>query len=462
MSGDLVEVELDDELDPVPSRPPRGPRRPWTTRRWSRLAAALAVLLATGVALDAAEARSLLAPREGLATDLRVPRHEAWRADGTWVGAVGDLAVVEGGDRSQVQGLRLADGTPAWGVSGVIGCTLVDLDESVLRSRSALRPGRSRIVCQPDDAAGVGSGVVLVDPVDGRVLLREPGTDEDAVSWATAREVLVVLASGARPRVRVLSLEDGRALWDAALDVDPQTTGWMVAGDRLVLGEDGAAFDLRSGERLDGRTAESTARADLPGGAAVTLRWSGAGSDVRSVVSDAVGRELWSVAGYPLLPALLVDGGTVPVVTVGGALEARDVRSGAVLWSRAVEGPSLAQVGGVLVLLSYDIGRLSGADIEGVAGGTTALVGLDLATGDELWDLRAGASDTMGTPGVVTDGTRFAVADPTGDGVEVRDLRTGEVATRWPGDVGVAAALVTLPRGRVAALADDGVRVLGP
>jgi outer membrane protein assembly factor BamB len=466
VAGDLVEVELDDELDEPSRRPARTPRRPWSTRVWTRLAAVLALVLAGGVVADGIGAPALLPGGRGLVADLRVPRHEAWRADGRLLGAAGDVVLLEDVARGTVTGRRVTDGVVVWTERGLDGCSLVGLDDDPLRRAVLHAAGRARLVCRP--AAGSGAGlagadesVAVLDAADGGVLLRDPDVGTTA-GWATVGAHLVLLTGGERSRIAVFSLVDGRQLWSVAVDADQVAAGWFAAEDWLVLGVAGSAYRLATGERRDALGLEAASRTLLPGGTVLTAHWGAQGAGVRTEADDAAGTRLWSARAYPFVPPLLVDGGVVPLATPSGALEVRDALTGHTLWSAVLEGPLLAQVGGVLVELSYDVSRLAGDDVEGVAGGTTALVGFDLATGDELWDLRAGASEVVGSPGIVSDGTRFAVPAVTGDGVDVRDLRTGSVVARWPGDEQPGSALAVLPRGLVARITDARVAVLAP
>lgn len=458
MVDDLVDVELDDELD-GPGWAPRAQRRPWTPRAWCRLSAILAVLVAAGAVQDAARAASLAELTAQAAHDLRVERSARWSVPGGLVGVTGDVVLVSAG-WDTLAAYRWADGLRLWDAHGVRDCAIVGLDDEggtaalVTRERPL---ESSRVVCAvpaPFDAHV--NGVAVLDPADGGRLLDEEPAGA-ATSWAVdGGRILTVRGDGpdgSRGLVTAASLETGATVWQVPLTAP--LNGWYLTDDWLVLQGERRALSLATGVPGEPTVWGGEVRHALGGGATAVAGWDPGGSLVTTTVVDAAGHVVWRRQAYYAAPTLTLDASVLPVITLAGTLAGLDAATGEQLWSGALPGPLVAAVDGVLVC-----GEAVAADAAGAAGPVTDWVGVDLRTGATLWELRATDPSGTGEPALVTDGERFAVGAPEG-GVEVRDLRSGEVVGHWDTGVGEPSTLVPLPEGRVAEVTATQVVVLG-
>jgi len=471
-----VEVELveEDEAPSLRDAPDR--RRPpsWPLRRWAGAATVLAVVVAGAVTVQGSDVAADARRRQdvaGLTVSLTVPLVERWNvADAAYlIGAWDDVVLLPGADASGVRAVRLADGAPVWesGADRQESCWLdgptgpdpteasaadvvlcqpasVGLDVPTQpRSPTRLRALDPTTGAELDVLEMPGS-VILSSSVEGDVLLG--GMDaagtvtvarwsprDGIIRWRTVVEDLTILLAA-----------DGSFLGGAWLDAP----GVVVEGDRTVV------LDLGTGVEVDralgassGRTVSTMIPArTLPDGSTVEVVTEGTGS-VRTVVREPDGQERFSIDGWFVMTQ--VDDGSLPQVLLAeragdGALVGLDLRDGSLLW----EGDSPL----------WMTLRLDGI---GVAVAETGWLGLDLASGAELWRVDT-AAQSWGT--VVSDGTSTARIELVEGVVQLvaSDLRTG--AERWsiplPGDSG--SFLEVLDDGSVVvAGAQGGIAVLG-
>lgn len=433
----MVEVELDDEGPSVAPRPGRGPRaRRWSARLWTRVALALAVVLAAGAGLDGVAARDLADPPAGLAADLRAGRVALWRADASQVlGIVGETVLLASGDGATVQARGLADGRVRWSLPAA-GCRLADVSTQDVRLSAAVRPSDARLLCEHMPTTQT-TAVTIVDASDGTVLASFADGRESPTVSAAGRVAVVEtsLATGSR-QLSVYSLVTGEHLWGAPLQAS-SSDGWYVNGDALVLLDPPRARDLDTGEAVDVPPAVVQTTGPMADGSLVrttvtdiaaedaeptveVLEPAGASAATAADASHEAVR--WTARGVPLGPSG-PPGTVLALWTPRGVMEVHDLADGAVLWRAEHPPVVLGEAGGVLVALDV-AGAAAADDPAPDAGPGFVLVGLDVRTGRELW------RRTDAGPGLlVTDGARLAV--PTAGGVEVLDLRTGGAVARW-------------------------------
>lgn len=461
MADDLVEVELDDELDGpdrCPGGAPRTVRRPWTARAWCRVAAGLAVLVAAGAVQDAARAASVAELTARAVGDLRVERVARWTVEGSLVGVTGDVVLVAGtGDT--LAGYRWLDGMLVWGVAGVTRCALVGLDDAAGTAASPTRDlplERGRVVCAATRRTGPPGGLEVLDPADGRRLVARPAGGA-TTAWAADGERLYTVRDGedGEPgEATAVSLTTGALAWRTPL-TEP-LSGWYLTDEWLVLQGQRRALALATGAEGEPQDWVGRERHALDGGGTAVSGWDPDGSLVTTTVADASGRHVWRRQAYYAAPALVLDSSVLPVITLAGTLAGLDAATGAQLWTGALPGPLVAAVDGVLVCA-----EAVGTRVAGVTGALTEWVGVDLRTGVVRWQFRSADGLDPGERDLVTDGERFAVGDPAG-GVEVRDLRSGEVVGRWDTGVTDPSTLVPLADGRVVQVTAERVAVLWP
>ncbi|MCB2175569.1 MAG: PQQ-binding-like beta-propeller repeat protein [Actinomycetales bacterium] len=416
MAGGLIEVELDD--DPLPPPRVRKARPPWSLRRWSWVAATLAVVLvvATGVIGADAARRSGRGGVPGFASDLAVPRHEFWHQDFVVAVAVTeDLVLVQTPGGDGIRAVRVADGTTAWAVESG-NCSVVPLDGGIgwLAGVGAMHvsdPKDLRVGCTqygPQDQGSVlydmtGATVARIDSTDVQQMgsrLVEVRPDEGAVAGVT---------------VRVWSAADGAPLWDRHYDGVDATAGVMVAGDALTFpaGEGFVSIDLATGESHAAASEDPQLTVDVgvPYGT-VTSTAGPQGFHVTLVGTDGATR--WSRNDAAYLPTETSAPGAEAVLLAAGtdgAIIALDAATGDELWS----APGLA-----LQVLVHVPG------IAVVAGepGTVR----DDRTGDVLWTVPSGEQLTA-----TSDRELVLLRSAETNEFVVRDLRTGHEVQRYPG-----------------------------
>jgi outer membrane protein assembly factor BamB len=449
---DLVEVELDDELDPWPERE-RRPRRAWTTRRWAWIATGLAAVLAAVTVAGGTHGASRTAPSAGgLTSDLTVARHELWSDPGAQlVGAVGDLVLVAD-EAGGLRALAAQDGTEVWRADGSCALTSMDgLSAAEVMGRVAALPDvrRARVICSGGTSSAPSTRVL--DPASGAVLA------ELAKDYTTIGGYLVYVqtafaqdGSPVPSAVTVLSAADGSTLWSRDLSPQDGTGDWRLTPNALIV-TDGSTMrmvDLATGE-VSGPPDEGVAPlldVALADGRRALTGWRASGR-LAFVVLDADGRELWSKDSVAAVPAAVRDdaaGEVVLALASGGGWAAFDGGTGDQLWTESTQaGFPRVHVAGVMVP-------------EGSGGAVR-----DDRTGDVLWTI----ADAEGAL-PASDGATLLLRDrPSGDMV-VRDLRTGREVARYPlpgvGQVTEVDDVLALSGGRLAVLTTAGLTVLAP
>ncbi len=235
--ADLVEVELEDELEPLPERR-RRPRGPWSMRRWAWAVSGLAVALAATTVIGGVGVAALSAPSPGgLTTDLTVPRQASWTAPGAQlVGAVGDLVLVTDELRNDVRALRVSDGTQVWQADGA--CTLAPLagptaDQIVGGTALVADPRDARVVCT--DSVDDAPVTRVLDPATGAVLAQVP--QQLTVIGSYLVDLGSATADGTQvpKRITVRALADGAEQWSRELDPTRGRDEWGATPTALVL-----------------------------------------------------------------------------------------------------------------------------------------------------------------------------------------------------------------------------------
>jgi outer membrane protein assembly factor BamB len=415
VAGGLIEVELDDELLP-PSRE-RRPHRRWSPRRWGRVAATLAVVLVavSGVlGVDAAR-RAGRGGMPGFTSDLAVPRHEIWRADGVVaIATTPDLVVLQtpGGDGVQV--VRAIDGATVWSVH-TGQCNVVEIHGSATWL-TGLGPARTadpedlRVVCAlygPDTF-----GTTLYD-LDGTILAH---LGEGDLMQMGRRLVAVRPDEGAVPgvTVRVWSVADGRPLWDRHFDGVDATAGYSISDTEVTFPADdgGVSVDLATGEQRP--STDDSSRLDVavevPAGT-VTSRVGA--PDVELALVGADGRTRWTRDDALYVPAAVSEPGADAVLlalSMDNGLVALDAATGDVLWrSRADALSALVHLPGTAVL-------------GGAEGGV-----VDDRTGKVLWTAPPGEELTA-----VSDRELVLLRSPATGELVVRAIDDGHEVLRYP------------------------------
>lgn len=448
-----MEVELDDELDPLPEQP-RLPRRPWSVRRWAWATSALAVVLAVVTVATGVDVASRATPVPGdLTADLTVPRHELWTAAGAQlVGAVGDLVLVSDSYGQDVRALRVTDGTEVWQAGGT--CTLASLagytTAQIIGGAPVLGdPRDARVVCT--DQGSATPGTRLLDAATGDVLVQVPEDSTVIGGYLVHVGSEVPFDRGQESRtMSVRSLVDGTELWTRDLDTSESRASWGVTPTALVR-VDGSAMsevDLESGRITPVPEGAVVPLIELPlaDGLRATTGWRSS-TQLSVVVADAGGRELWSRDGDVAIPAAVQgpDAGAV-LLTLGsaGELVAYDSRSGTELWRWTAEtGIPLVHAGGVVLIA------------------TGAPSAVDERSGEVRWTAPVGEVVLS-----ASDGATLLLRDGSSGDLVVRDLGDGHEVTRYalPGlrETALVQDVVALSGGRLAMITTDGLTLLAP
>lgn len=214
-------------------------------------------------------------------------------------------------------------------------------------------------------------------------------------AWPTLYDGQVVLVSPEGVPIETIDADTGEPT-TGEVELPTASGGWMLLADGSraevsygdIRQEDGVSYVL-GGPSVTVTAADGTERFEVPGGL-----WSP-----------------WYTDGS--LPDRILVGRTGDAGT-GGTLRALDVATGDEMWSVPLRwSTALVQVDGVAVA------------------GSGYAAGVDLRTGEELWQHRATLS---GAVSPVTDGSRIAL--PTTDGgvtsLVAREIRTGAEAWRVP------------------------------
>ena len=451
--ADLVEVELEDELEPLPESP-RAPRGPWSLRRWAWTASGLAVLLAaTTVATGLGAASLSTASPGGLTTDLTVPRHASWTEPGAQlVGAAGDLVLVSDAYGQGVRALTATDGTQVWQSDGT--CALASpagySTVQIIGGTPVLADlAGARVVCTDQGAAEPATR--LLDAATGAVLAEAP-QDSTVIGGYLVHVGSAATQDGNQEQrtITVRSLVDGAALWTRDLDPSDSSADWGSTPSTLVRIEGSAMteVDLATGRMSPVPEGALVPLIELPlaDGLTATSGWRASGQ-LTLVVTDALGQELWSRDGHVAVPAIVQgpsSGAMVLSLGVAGGLTASDAATGTALWSDNTDtGVPLVHVGGVVLV------------------GTAAPELLDEQTGEVRWTVPDGEVVLS-----ASDGTTLLLRDRATGDLMVRDLLDGREVTRYPlpgvrQDAYVQDA-VALARGRLAVVTTDGLTILVP
>lgn len=423
----LVEDARPDDVQGVGTGAPGQPRAswrlpaglPWRPVLATALVLAVAVAVGTRVATDRVEradaaALAAAAGVPGVAPSLERPLREVWRTSGRVVALTGGVLVELAGstDRRQLLGRDGQTGAVLWttdlpGVSRLtdlscdldlgppaaplLGCRVTAGDGRGALDLSAANPGPGRLVLV--DLAGgavvddrrLSPGTVGVGAVEGDLLLAE---ERDAHVTVRRTDALTDEVRWSQ-RLPIGAVRPSRGV-----ELDG------VAGLVTALGAVAGVLDADDG-RVLASAADAWAGADVGVAAAVT-----AGPDGFWVSgADGAGSAWFSRAGVLLherpdgpVPLVVSDGLPGDVLLVqgrdGGAMEAVDARSGALLWSRA--GPAVGtelRIGGALVVLE-----------------DRRLLALDVLTGRETWSIELAPQDDnpvgVGGAGLLTDGLR--------------------------------------------------------
>ncbi|WP_250444216.1 PQQ-binding-like beta-propeller repeat protein [Actinotalea sp. C106] len=454
---DQVDVELDLGPDGEQDEPDRGLSLTSRRRRWIAVGVvgALAAVVAAVTLVETwrTEAR-LAALRElpGVHAGLDEPLRELWQADGHLLVQSAGAVVVLDLESGQARGLDARSGAELWrdGDPGYTGCLdSRGFQDLVLVCTSFGGPGGAPLggpALEADRSAETGS-VRLVSraPLTGETL-QEVVLDGDWVAMFTVEEDVVLAVRTAEGHLEALRWHPatGNEVWSyRSVDVVLASDSTALAPvstdpEQMVIGADRTiVLSLATGEEAErAELSPSWGLEDLalPGGRQV--RWSDERSADRpeGVVVDADGTELYPLPGTPL-SSDVDDGSVGEVLLVNGFDEANllgvDVATGERLWEvdRTLWG--VMRIGGRAVA--------SGPDPQT---GTEMVTVLDLRTGAVVWE-----SESRGTG--VTDGRVVLLVDESGprsslvahtiaDGYE--EWRTPLPAGFWwtPPDVGEA------------------------
>lgn len=461
MAGRLIEVALDDGPDgPGVVRTDA----PWPLRRWAMATAGLAVVLGVTVVVQGGvetSRESVLDQAVGLVQDLPAARHAVWRADGSDVlGVVDDLVLVVGPQGDGLTAVRLEDGRPVWSVPEG-ACRLIGLDPDALPWTQwpvgrAARVDQVRVVCERPSLSGYPQATI-VDPATGGALATVGDAPGDLLPVG-GRLVELSLAGGADSvRVRVWSLRDGAGAWSADVPapvhgssggqagagVQPLT--WGVMDGSIVVDSGGArtALDLATGSELaaggDGLWTLSGAR--LSGGLRVVTSWTRRSDDLPfTTVTDESG-PVWVLGDRTYREPAVRDAAARAVVlaTGDGTAAGVDPWTGVELWRGGTGWRPVVQVSGVVVLADE---RVEARDDR---------------TGDVLWTASVREQATA-----LSDGATLGLLDLEAGELVVRDLRTGAERWRQPLPLADARSLVPMPGGRIAEVAGSQVVMLAP
>ena len=415
MSGGLIEVELDDE--PVPLPRARRVRPRWSLRRWSWASAALAVVLVavTGVVGADAARRAGRGGVPGFASDLEVPRHELWHEDFVAVVAVtDDLVLVQTPGGDGVRAVRVADGTTAWSVEGGY-CNAVRLDRGSGwwagddMSR-AVAPEDLRVGCVQYGASR--QGAVLLD-MTGTTLAWIDSTDIQQMGSRLV-EVRPDEGSVSGTTIRAWSAADGTPLWDRHYDGVDATTGYSGSGTALTLptGDGYVSIDLATGVPHPQATdaPQLTIDAQIPAG---TLTSTIGEQGIEVSLAGADGQQVWRRADAAYLRTELSAPGADAVILAAGA-------DGALIGLDAATGDELWRSSGRALQVLVHVPGI--AVVDGAPGAV-----LDDRTGEVLWTV---PSDEQLT--ATSDREQVLLQSPATDELVVRDLRTGREVLRYP------------------------------
>lgn len=382
------------EASAVPLAPPR--RRDHRAA-WPWLAAAVIMVLG---GLTAAQPMGWSWQVGIIDADLSVAPAQDWRAtvdlgdDGILRATVVGRAVVLEGDAAVVA-LDARTGKEQWRLPGDrLTCDVAPLVTCVRRFADAVE-------------------VVTIDSQSGETTTTS-GSDDLAAAVAVAGGLALLEITGTGLLVTRRS-PDGSDLWSTPIDNDPLAGTPEVALGALasllyVSGSQFAVIDLESG----GVLAEPLAVSEYDGTLVATGLPAG-DRELHTTLTTASDRTLTRPVSMPFIP---VDDTVDDAVAVGRSkdvLSATDTTSGEVIWQVVV--PNAAQ----------PIARLTGTlVVEDLVNSPGHTLGLDLATGRQLWERDAVGYQCWG-------GSHVLVCTDLGfDGLLAIDVRTGAELWRLP------------------------------
>ncbi|EYR63726.1 hypothetical protein N866_18625 [Actinotalea ferrariae CF5-4] len=414
MQGDSsTQVQLEDEHDDAGGARSRPTPRPTHRRWWPVAALGLVVVAAAAYAVGDERRRTADLARHaevhGVVGSLAEPLEEAWRADvrGDAVNQLADVLLVsetaaEG--PSALRALDLATGRERWRLDGPPGAWPVQCLGELAGTDGPL--ALCAVTLTADQPVGEAvADLYLVDVASGEA--EPPGVlGGRPWRWTPVNEVdgdlLLVIEDepGAPAVINRYDPEQGATVWSVPLPdgVGLGLTTRMGAIGDVVVVSDADTTALLDG---DGRELRTLNRPASPGRAPAQLPLAGSAEhgvgiwqepDVGAWFSPE-GKRTAELRGRPV--ELDVLGAAEPPVLVlrrDGALVGVDVRTGAELWDRPVEGRSRVVLDGRLVLSTRD--RLEAVDVE---------------TGETLWQVELGPTLDGATAPTITDGVRIAL-----------------------------------------------------
>ena len=393
-SDDAVEVEMvevDDLTGVDGAGSPLVPDRPGRRRDlWWVGVGVLTALVLAGAAANVAEARQEAARRSALAQipwlmpRIDGPLQEAWRAPGkALVAETSDLIITQASDSGgALVAVDESSGEGAWEypAQGDESCSVVGEDGAGADvSVDGLTAADAQVIlcatwdwfAEPElPDAGLAWTVRGLDVQTGEVLSDVQGEGRLRTAETIDRDVVVaaVQPDGSVFASRTV-LRGGASVWTyqgapGQVDDTSSVAAWLAAGGTLRVEGlvNGASIVLSSGtgEEVPDASAEVqetyftvAPSAELPdGGRVETTLGDGGGSVAGGRVVDMDGTTRFEFDGAPWLDAQLSYFGVADVPTDGSAPD--------------------------VLVVQEDIGSL---------GGPVRLVGLDVATGEELWAL---------------------------------------------------------------------------
>ncbi len=444
----MQRVGLDEDEEPVgpgPSGPQRLRQRSarvgaWAVRRpvQAALAAATALALAATVVVgvprwSAGYERAAVLGAVAFPGAVRVldePPRARWSAavDGAVAPVlVGDVVVVAAGSADvdrRLLGLDVVTGATRWSVP--LGAALDPqtvlcrgLDERLVCVVGPPPPSdRRRFVPDETDRAGQGTGastLLALDPRTGVVLAHHRIEGWTVATAAAGSDLVVATYAWGMVTVRRLDPTTAAVRWETQRWTTFQSAGnsqvRLVAAGGLVTAvgnEVSIVLDARTGERLPRRPGASVADETrlLDDGTLVRVRYRSRGPDAGAVseLSTGSGGPWVSVRGALVVPGAS-DGTSGLVFTAsgltGGPLAGR-VRAfvlgdGEPAWRALTPAPEVAVDAADRVVLR----------------GSGALVGLDAASGEQLWRVDLAATSIGRT---FTDGEHVLVEHRRADG----------------------------------------------
>ncbi|WP_250444213.1 PQQ-binding-like beta-propeller repeat protein [Actinotalea sp. C106] len=470
---DDVEVLLDaggEEAALSPDAPasPTARRRRWISAG-AVAALALAVAVVNVVDVRRTEAR-LDALRElpGVHAGFDEPLREVWQAQGRVVTETAESFVLLDEATGRLSALDPRSGAERWYDEGPgepwrTDCTPTwDGSEPALVCMRFVRPGDPGADGGPradGDAKAVRlvaldleTGETLQEAVlDGERIVLQP-VEEDVVV-ATGTEEGYLEARRWRPATGELVWSyrsESTVLGPAASSVRSVSSDaehLEIRGSRTVT------ISMETGEEVEAREwggagagPRGTYEVPLPGGR--TYLWpapaSQDGSGPEGVVTDADGEELYSVPGT--VDASSVDDGSAAEVLLvhaveDGSLLGLDLATGEQLWEAAGSRWAVVRFDGRVVTSGI------GADGREVTGA------IDLRTGEVLWEVAAAAS-------TVTDGRRVLAVTP-GGGPRVTALSVVDGSEAWSIPLPPGSGWITMVGEAVVVRTDTGLVGLG-